>query len=544
MIDTGLQIVASGIDFVRSYTNKSLANVPDDATSDRRAATLNQKTGGDRGAAALDAGNVLVAASADFTRAYTGKSLANVPDDATSDRRAATADEKTGGSRGFSVIDTGLQIVAAGIDFVRAYTNKHMGNVPDDATTDRRAATANQKTGGDRGAAAIDAGNIAVAAAVDLSRSYTNKHLGNIPDDASSDRKAVTTNEKTGAGRAYPALDASNKLITGVTSAATADDGTQIESIKRAKIKSARGAGAGAQGLSAAYARRTGEGGTASAPFKTGHLYSDDGARPLIDTASEQILSDLAIGPGVRAASNFALGGAVKYSPNRHNDQQTAQDGDAKSFAISYDGIPQMRAIPQSMMTFRAASSGVDQKVDCRATAVTVAGYTARAKIVTGETSSPATNDFAASLNGTPVGAGVALSADAAAAYCNLASADTDLTTYTVVFDVDTTGMDPANIVSVLVYRNDGASSTSWTLVASTSYDSGVNGTGFTLQFAAALAVNWDVRLLISYDQAPGASTATITAQQVDYQVVIPGLEYDATAGATDSVLFQAMEAP
>jgi len=84
----------------------SLAKTIDDATSDRRAATANQKTGGDRAAAAIDAGNVVVAAGLDFARAYTGKNLSNVPDDAVSDRRAATASQKTGGDRGFDNIFT------------------------------------------------------------------------------------------------------------------------------------------------------------------------------------------------------------------------------------------------------------------------------------------------------------------------------------------------------------------------------------------------------------------------------------------------------
>jgi len=72
------------------------------------------------------------------------------------------------------------------IDFSEAiHLNKHLGNVPDDATSDRRAATANQKTGGDRGFTAIDSSNIIVAGGLDFTRSYTNKHLGNIPDGGS-----------------------------------------------------------------------------------------------------------------------------------------------------------------------------------------------------------------------------------------------------------------------------------------------------------------------------------------------------------------------
>ena len=64
------------------------------------------ETGGNRGFNALDSGNVVVAGSVDFSRSYTGKSLANVPDDATSDRRAATANQKTGGDRAVVAINS------------------------------------------------------------------------------------------------------------------------------------------------------------------------------------------------------------------------------------------------------------------------------------------------------------------------------------------------------------------------------------------------------------------------------------------------------
>ena len=232
-IDSGYIVVPAGVDFTRSYTGKSLANVPDDGTSDRRAATLNQKTGGDRGFGAIDSGTSVVAGAIDFVRSFVNKHLGNIPDDGTSDRRAATLDQKTGGDRAKAAIDSGNVAVAAAVDFTRLYTGKSLANVPDDGTSDRRASTLNQKTGGDRGFAAVDSGNVAITTAVDLSRAYTGKHLGNIPDDGTSDRKAVTGNEKTGAGRAFPALDSSNKLITGITAAAKYADGvTGIDGLK------------------------------------------------------------------------------------------------------------------------------------------------------------------------------------------------------------------------------------------------------------------------------------------------------------------------
>lgn len=56
-------------------------------------------------------------------------------------------------------LDSGGVVLAGGVDFTRAYTNKNLGNVPDDATTDRRAVTADQRTGGGRGFVALDGNN-------------------------------------------------------------------------------------------------------------------------------------------------------------------------------------------------------------------------------------------------------------------------------------------------------------------------------------------------------------------------------------------------
>jgi hypothetical protein len=99
------------------------------------------------------------------------------------------------------------------VDFGSAHFSKHLGNVPDDAGSDRRAATANQKTGGDRGFTTIDGGNVIVAAGIDLSRGYTGKHLGNIPDDGTSGRRVHTVGILSArpaagtAGRLYHATD-------------------------------------------------------------------------------------------------------------------------------------------------------------------------------------------------------------------------------------------------------------------------------------------------------------------------------------------------
>jgi hypothetical protein len=549
-LDSGNSILASYVDFSRSFLNKHLGYVPDDATSDRRSATANEKTGGSRGFTAIDSGGVAIAAALDFTRSYTGKHFGNVPDDATSDRRAATANEKTGGGRGFIGFDSSSIVVAGSVDFARSYTGKHFGNVPDDATSDRRAATANEKTGGSRGFSAIDSGGVAVAAAVDLSRGYTNKHMGYIPDDATSDRRAVTLVQKNAATRADAALDGSNKLQTGVTTGATAADGVAgIESGKGAKTKAARGAGhAGAQVTTDNTRGGTGGLPTPGARVHSEPIYDATGATPLIDPVRREILSGLGIGTGVRSASDFAVknaAGALAFGTNRHNDEKVATNGVTKTFDFDFDHAPQIRAIPQSFL-LPGTNSTVDRKIEFAAIDITVSSFKARSVLTTGSSSAAQTDDFSASQNTTPGSAGgVALQAPGAVAYCQLASATAISTNYTGYYDVNTVDMDPANTVYVDFYRNDSAGSTTWTLIGGASYGSGINTTGIPFPFTAALGANWDIRMVISYafTPSPTFTRATITADRVDYDAVTGGTEVSLTPAGT-GVLYQAMEAP
>jgi hypothetical protein len=68
-----------------------------------------------------------------------------------------------------------------------------------------------------RAGAAIDAGNVVVASAVDFSRSYTGKHLGNIADDAGSGRYA----SKNSGAYGISTVNASNQTLTqGIASGA------------------------------------------------------------------------------------------------------------------------------------------------------------------------------------------------------------------------------------------------------------------------------------------------------------------------------------
>jgi hypothetical protein len=58
----------------------------------------------------------------------------------------------------------------------------------------------------------VDSNGVVTAPGVDLSRDYTNKNLGHIPDDPTSDRNAVTVDQRTGGGRGFVAIDTNNNV--------------------------------------------------------------------------------------------------------------------------------------------------------------------------------------------------------------------------------------------------------------------------------------------------------------------------------------------
>lgn len=371
-----------------------------------------------------------------------------------------------GGNKGDQALDASNIAVAAAVDFTRAYTGKNLANVPDDATSDRRAATANQKTGGDRAVVAIDSGGVAVAAAIDFSRSYTGKSLANVPDDATSDRRAATATEKTGGGRAATALDASNKLVTGVTSAATADDGTQIESIKRAKIKAAHSAGVGAQGLSAANARRSGEGGTVAAPFSTVSTYDEAGSLPLINTLTKEIQNARVVSstnlenPGGTLSSGVGISeGGTSFKLYRHREEITASgpdtDGDvAVTFAQTYQNAPMIFVRGGQYVTFsNTLGTDVKQRLRMQVLNPTASGFTSRAQIANPGATTAQADDFPSGNLADAVGETVD---------CDLTPGDANDNTYTVHYFVEVTAAqaDPTQInnvtLTLAIDTNDG----------------------------------------------------------------------------------------
>jgi hypothetical protein len=423
----------------------------------------------------------------------------------------------------------------------RGYLNKHLGNIPDDVSSDRRASTLNQKTGGDRGYGALDAGGVLVASGWDGSRSYTGKHLGNMPDDATTNRRAATSTQLLGGDRGAVGLDASSRLQTGVTSAATAADGIAgIESTKGSGTKAARNAGT-ATGRVSDDARRSGAGGipTPGGRTETTPLYDATGATPLIDPVTQTIQPGLAIGTGVRGAADVAFGSTVKFAPNRHTERRTnLVDGSVFTYGVSFDNNPKVVITP---LVYTAPAAGA--KVQFTTVAESTSSCKLKCVSTSGSSSTSQTDNFSATQNTTPGAGAIAIQNQGAVAYCDLSHANANSTSYAAVYDVDTSAMLSSNTLYIDVYYNASATGTVWTLAGTASFGSGIVGTGYSVSFNAALGLDYDVRLVLRYLNTPGAaSKASVTAQRVDYAVVTGGADTPLTSFADAGVQVQAFE--
>lgn len=113
-------------------------------------------------------------------------------------------------------VDNSGILLAAGIDFSRTYTGKHLGNIPDDAVSNRNAATVNQKTGGDRGFTALD-----------VNSRLADSFRAN-PVDVSNTPTSATTLSNDGVGTIIPIAASINQFSPGGVSynSGTVDPGT------------------------------------------------------------------------------------------------------------------------------------------------------------------------------------------------------------------------------------------------------------------------------------------------------------------------------
>jgi len=134
----------------------------------------------------------------------------------------------------------------------------------------------------------------------------------------------------------------------------------------------------------------------------------------------------------------------------------------------------------------------------------------------------PASDDFALTLNGTPDAAGITLGAPSSAAFCDLASANGIETTFSVHYDVDTTLKSGGGLMRVKIYKNDGVASTSWTQVGISTYDDGSVWTDEIITFIAEMNQDFDVKLEVTYTGTPSVN-GIVLADRVTYNVLAAG---------------------
>lgn len=271
--------------------------------------------------------------------------------------------------------------------------------------------------------------------------------------------------------------------------------------------------------------------------------YDATGATPLIDPVTQTIQPGLAIGPNVRGDASVAFGGTVKYTPNRHNERVVGRNEDigGKTFSASFDNIPEVKPLLETF-TIPGTNSTLARRFEVKATNVSVSGFTPRAVYTTGPTNVAKSEQFSPTLNGTRQATN-ALSAQGAACYCDLSQANSTSTTYNVKYDVNTVGMSSV-LLRVQVYKNRGSSGvneTTWDLVGTQTYDTGLSLTGEVISFTAVLGLDFDVRVVLSYTTTP-ASTGTVTVKTCDYNAVTAGTESSLTPDSDSAITFMAVE--
>jgi hypothetical protein len=165
----------------------SVDQVADGSTFART--TPNQRDGGGRGYAAIDSGNVVVAAGLDFSRGYTGKHLDNIPDGSTYGRPKLTG------------------LTAGEVDLSKAgVINKSADHIAEGASRKWAGESGADITGSHQAATIAGQGGLATKSSVDLATGeVTNKSLDNVADGT---RVAWTSGTQKAA-----AVDASGNIL-------------------------------------------------------------------------------------------------------------------------------------------------------------------------------------------------------------------------------------------------------------------------------------------------------------------------------------------
>lgn len=272
-----------------------------------------------------------------------------------------------------------------------------------------------------------------------------------------------------------------------------------------------------------------------SAAFSVLPQYNSTGDTPLIDPVTKEILSGLAIGANVNGASSVKFGPAAgqRFPVNRHVEQPLSLNGEAESFAIDYENIPEVGIFP-TIWTLPGASSTSDRKIECRAQSLTVSGFTSRAVLSTGASTTAQSENPSADQNGT-TSATVSCTADLSDAFWNLTNANATSTTYTCNYAITTMGSSSA-LRRVYVYKNDGASSTNWTLVGSQTYDQGINALDDSISFEAAMGANFDIKIVFDNPGGSGAVGDELLVKTCTYNKVVSGTETSLTPAGSELV--------
>jgi hypothetical protein len=257
---------------------------------------------------------------------------------------------------------------------------------------------------------------------------------------------------------------------------------------------------------------------TPDGPIHTGHLYDETGVEQLIDTGTREIKSGLAIGEGVRGASDVVFGDTTKFAPSRHIETHSGANNDPIPFDVDYENVPASTLVPSAGWVVPAARTSVDMRL----VATDVSGGAILATQTTPPTpGSLVTNNPSATLNGTTATTQT-ITTSGGVAYWNLGSANGNAIPiqYTVKYDIDTTTV-ASGLVRVSLYTNHGTSGTTWSQVASIAWDLGQTLTDRELSFYAVMSQNWDVRMVVTPTQ--GTNPGIVVAKACTYTPVTGG---------------------
>lgn len=116
------------------------------------------------------------------------------------------------------------------------------------------------------------------------------------------------------------------------------------------------------------------------------------------------------------------------------------------------------------------------------------------------------TDGFSGSQNAAaPENSDVSITTLGGTAFSNLEDANTEPTTYTVFFDVDTMSLLSGETITVHLDHNSSSGGTSWTNVASRQYVDGENLSDESLSADLALGADFDLRLRVTGEGVPGS---------------------------------------